>query len=79
MTTAHPTTVDIAGTAWPVYKLEALAAGLVAGVLLLFVTGAPQVAVLAAAAITAMRWALGHVTARRDAGVVRHERALAAH
>ncbi|WP_431972218.1 hypothetical protein [Nocardia sp. bgisy134] len=79
MATAHPTTVDIAGTAWPVYKLEALAAGLVAGVLLLLITGAPQVAVLAAAAITALRWTLGYVTTRRDAGVLRHRRALSAH
>ncbi|WP_067849382.1 hypothetical protein [Nocardia lijiangensis] len=79
MATAHPTTVDIAGTAWPVYKLEALAAGLVAGVLLLLITGAPQVAVLAAATITAVRWTLGQITARRDAGVIRRPRALSAH
>ncbi|MCP2293523.1 hypothetical protein [Nocardia amikacinitolerans] len=79
MATAHPISVDIAGTAWPVYKLEALAAGLVAGVLLLLITGSPQIAVLAAAAITVLCWTLGHVAARRDAGVVRRPRALSAH
>ncbi|WP_431958536.1 hypothetical protein [Nocardia lijiangensis] len=78
MATAHPITVDIAGTAWPVYKLEALAAGLVAGVLLLLITGAPQVAVLAAAAIAALRWTVGHLALRRDA-VIRRPRALSAH
>lgn len=54
-----PATVDIAGSAWPVYKLEALVAGFVVGVLLLLVVGSPQTAVLAAAAVAAVRWILG--------------------
>ncbi|MET8780079.1 hypothetical protein ABZV58_34250 [Nocardia sp. NPDC004654] len=78
MATAHPTSVDIAGTPWPVYKLEALAAGLVAGALLLLITGVPQVAVLAAAAVAALRWTVGHVTARRGTAI-RRPRELATH
>lgn len=52
-------TVDIAGSAWPVYKLEALVAALVVGALLLLIVGSPQVAVLAAAAVAAVRWTIG--------------------
>lgn len=51
------TTVDIAGTAWPLYKLEALAVGLVALLLVLTVTQVLQTAVLTAAgAATAVWW-----------------------
>ena len=53
---ARARTVDIAGTRWPVYKLEALALGLLACLLLLLITGSPQIAVLAAAAVGALRW-----------------------
>ncbi|WP_405135894.1 hypothetical protein [Nocardia sp. NBC_01388] len=49
-------TVSIAGTAWPVYKLEALAAGLIIALVLLLITGSPQIAVLAAATAVALRW-----------------------
>ncbi|WP_194829153.1 hypothetical protein [Nocardia sp. XZ_19_231] len=56
---AASATVDIAGSAWPVYKLEALVAALVVGALLLLVVGSPQVAVLAAAVVAAVRWAVG--------------------
>jgi hypothetical protein len=40
---AASATVDIAGSAWPVYKLEALVAALVVGALLLLIIGSPQV------------------------------------
>jgi hypothetical protein len=56
---AASATVDIAGSAWPVYKLEALVAALVVGALLLLIIGSPQVAVLAAAAVAAVRWTVG--------------------
>ncbi|MFF2087669.1 hypothetical protein ACFVVM_28160 [Nocardia sp. NPDC058176] len=56
---AASATVDIAGSAWPVYKLEALVAGLVVGALLLLVVGAPQTAVLVGAAVAAVRWIVG--------------------
>ncbi|MFC4374418.1 hypothetical protein ACFO5K_09905 [Nocardia halotolerans] len=56
---AASATVDIAGSAWPVYKLEALVAGLVVGALLLLVTGSAQAAVLLAAAVAAVRWTVG--------------------
>ncbi|MFJ2669047.1 hypothetical protein ACIO14_32335 [Nocardia fluminea] len=56
---AASATVDIAGSAWPVYKLEALVAALVVGALLLLIIGSPQVAVLAAATVAAVRWTVG--------------------
>ncbi|MFC9967788.1 hypothetical protein [Nocardia ignorata] len=56
-------TVDVAGVAWPVYKLEALVAGLVVAALLLLVVGSPQVAVLAAASVAALRWVVGAASA----------------
>ena len=56
---AASATVDIAGSAWPVYKLEALVAGLVVGALLLLILGSAQSAVLAAAAVAALRWSVG--------------------
>lgn len=52
-------TVDVAGIAWPVYKLEALVAALVIGALLLLIVGSPQVAVLTAASVAAVRWTIG--------------------
>ncbi len=54
-------TVDIVGTRWPVYKLEALALGLLTCLLLFLITGSPQVAVLAAAAVGALRWTVALV------------------
>ncbi|MEV6226020.1 hypothetical protein AB0M13_30615 [Nocardia fluminea] len=60
LTSSAPSaTVDIAGSAWPVYKLEALVVALVVGALLLLIIGSPQVAVLAAAAVAAVRWTVG--------------------
>lgn len=49
-------TVDLAGTAWPLYKLEALAAGLLVFVLVLAVTQVLQPAVLTAAGVTVIVW-----------------------
>lgn len=48
--------VDIAGSQWPVYKLEALALGVLAGLVLVLVTGSPQVAILTAATFATLRW-----------------------
>ncbi|MEV6773126.1 hypothetical protein AB0N05_31280 [Nocardia sp. NPDC051030] len=73
MALVHPTqtvrtrsrgaTVDIAGTAWPVYKLEALVAALLTGLVLLLIIGSSQTAVLAAATVAALRWIVGAVRA----------------
>lgn len=49
-------TVDIAGTAWPLYKLEAIAAGLLAFLLVLMVTHTLQTAVLTAAGTAVVVW-----------------------
>ncbi|MBF6330114.1 hypothetical protein [Nocardia transvalensis] len=62
--TPPPASVDIAGTAWPVYKLEALGLALLTCLVLLLVTGSPQVAVLTAAAVATFRWVLA--VARRQ-------------
>ncbi|MFC4123598.1 hypothetical protein [Nocardia rhizosphaerae] len=61
---AATATVDIAGSAWPVYKLEALVAGLVVAALLLVIAGSAQAAVLTAAAVATARWTFGAVRAR---------------
>ncbi|GAB2654526.1 hypothetical protein ABI214_24830 [Prescottella soli] len=49
-------TVDIAGTAWPVYKLEAIAAGVLVFLLILAVTQVLQTAVLTAAGTAVVVW-----------------------
>ncbi|RVW05664.1 hypothetical protein [Rhodococcus xishaensis] len=49
-------TVDIAGTAWPLYKLEAIAAGFLVFVLVLAATQVLQTAVLAATGATVVVW-----------------------
>lgn len=49
-------TVDLAGTAWPLYKLEALAVGVLVFVVILATTATLQPAVLAAAAATVTAW-----------------------
>ncbi|MEV6139749.1 hypothetical protein AB0L63_27630 [Nocardia sp. NPDC051990] len=59
----RPATVDIAGSPWPMYKLEAIALGLVICVVLALITGSPQVAVLVAAGVGAGRWVVGQVGA----------------
>ncbi|MCQ4119070.1 hypothetical protein [Rhodococcus tibetensis] len=51
-----PRTVDLAGTAWPLYKLEAVAVGLLVFVAVLAVTETAQVAVLTAAAVAVVVW-----------------------
>ncbi|MFE5289651.1 hypothetical protein ACFRAQ_32185 [Nocardia sp. NPDC056611] len=71
MAVVHPTdteravarvaAVDIAGTAWPVYKLEALFAGVVVALTLALITGSAQAAVLGAAVIAALRWIAGSI------------------
>ncbi|WP_043650184.1 hypothetical protein [Nocardia thailandica] len=61
-----PATIDIAGSAWPVYKLEALAAGLIVCALLGLITCSAQLAVLAAAGVAALRWAFGAARAARS-------------
>ncbi|MFE3444833.1 hypothetical protein ACFXNW_17525 [Nocardia sp. NPDC059180] len=60
---ARPASIDIAGSAWPVYKLEALVAGLLAGLALALIVGSAQVAVLAAAAVSSLVWVVGLVRA----------------
>ncbi|MGW4480700.1 hypothetical protein [Rhodococcus triatomae] len=49
-------TIDIAGTSWPLYKLEALAVGLLVFLAVLVVTGALQPAALTAAGATVVVW-----------------------
>ncbi|WP_067655371.1 hypothetical protein [Nocardia harenae] len=71
MTAVHPDsriaerpTVLLAGVPWPIFKLEALALGLVALLILLLVTGSPAVAVLGGAGLAAGRWVLAAVSPR---------------
>ena len=52
-------TIEIAGTAWPLYKLEALVAAGIVFLLLAVVVQSLQVAVLAAAAIAVVVWIAG--------------------
>ncbi|MQY21242.1 hypothetical protein [Nocardia macrotermitis] len=56
--------VDIAGVRWPVYKLEALALGLFVALALVLITGSAQLAVLVAAAVAAVRWAVAVIGPR---------------
>ncbi|OUS96585.1 hypothetical protein [Rhodococcus sp. NCIMB 12038] len=49
-------TVDLAGTEWPLYKLEALAVALLVFVTILVVTQTLQAAVLTAAAAAVVVW-----------------------
>ncbi|MEV6322064.1 hypothetical protein AB0M45_12845 [Nocardia sp. NPDC051787] len=69
MAVVHPpvrgATIDIAGSAWPVYKLDAVVAGLVSCLVLALITGSLQVAVLAAAALGSAWWVGGLAAARR--------------
>ena len=71
MAVVHPSTrpaaVDIAGTAWPTYKLEAVVLALVTCLVLTLIAGSLQVAVLVAAAIGATRWIIGTVARRETA------------
>ncbi len=54
----RPAAVDIAGTAWPIYKLEAIAAGLVVFFVALVVLQSLQIAVLGAAVIATAVWVM---------------------
>ncbi|QBJ94832.1 hypothetical protein ERC79_01765 [Rhodococcus sp. ABRD24] len=53
---SHAATVDIAGTAWPLHKLEAVAAWLGTFLLVLTVTQVLQIAVLTAAVVAVVVW-----------------------
>ncbi|MGY1899026.1 hypothetical protein [Nocardia gipuzkoensis] len=76
MAVVHPparsATIDIAGSAWPVYKLDALFVGLAAFLVLALITGSLQIAVLVAAALSAARWLIGLASVRRDEPGQRH-------
>ncbi|MBF6221336.1 hypothetical protein IU479_24855 [Nocardia abscessus] len=75
MAVVHPprsATIDIAGSAWPVYKLDALFVGLAAFLVLALITGSLQIAVLVAAALGAARWLIGLASVRRDEPGQRH-------
>ncbi|MGF0312662.1 MULTISPECIES: hypothetical protein [Nocardiaceae] len=54
--TAALRSVDVAGIAWPVYKLEALALGSFVFVAMLVIAGSLHAAVLAGAAIAVAAW-----------------------
>ncbi|MBY3793318.1 hypothetical protein HQP42_13065 [Rhodococcus fascians] len=49
-------TVDVAGVEWPLYKLEAVAIGLVVFVATLALVGSLQAAVLGGAAVAIAAW-----------------------
>lgn len=48
--------IDLAGTEWPLYKLEALVAGFLVLLALFVITGSGQTAVLSAAAAATVTW-----------------------
>ncbi|MGB3371146.1 MAG: hypothetical protein WBA81_11040 [Rhodococcus sp. (in: high G+C Gram-positive bacteria)] len=64
---ASTSTVDIAGTDWPVYKIEALVLGAVVFLGALALTTSLQVAVLAGAASTVVAWWTLLIVERRAA------------
>lgn len=49
-------TADVAGIAWPVYKLEALALGFLVFAATLVIAGSLHAAVLAGAAVAVVAW-----------------------
>ncbi|MGW5383734.1 hypothetical protein [Nocardia sp. NPDC003963] len=53
------TVVDIAGSRWPVYKLEALIVGLLVFLVPAVVLGSVQTGVLLGAAVGALLWTTG--------------------
>ncbi|WP_063064740.1 hypothetical protein [Nocardia violaceofusca] len=57
-------TVRLAGVPWPVYKLEAVALGLLLALMLGLITGSAQLAVLIGAGFAALRWIVGLVADR---------------
>ena len=52
----RPASVDVAGTAWPLYKLEALVAAVLVLLTLFAITADAQTAVLAAAGTATVVW-----------------------
>ncbi|MEV3959810.1 hypothetical protein AB0M34_02765 [Nocardia sp. NPDC050193] len=54
-----PAVVDIAGSRWPVYKLEALVVGLLVFLVGTVVPGSAQTGVLLGAAVGALLWSTG--------------------
>ena len=48
--------IDLAGTEWPLYKIEALVAGFLMLFALFVITGSAQTAVLSAAAAATVTW-----------------------
>lgn len=57
--------VDIAGSDWPVYKLEALAAGLLVFLVVTLVLGSTQAGVLLGAGFGGLLWSTGRWRAAR--------------
>ncbi|MET8797506.1 hypothetical protein ABZV91_13845 [Nocardia sp. NPDC004568] len=57
--------VDIAGSRWPVYKLEALVVGLLVFLVAALVLGSVQAGVLLGAAVGAALWSAGRWRAAR--------------
>lgn len=55
----RPRTVDIAGTAWPLFKLEALVAAVIVFLVAALIVQSLQVSVLAAAATGVIVWLAG--------------------
>ncbi|MGW6336212.1 hypothetical protein [Nocardia rhamnosiphila] len=54
-----PAAVDIAGSRWPVYKLEALVFGLLVFLVAAVVLGSVQTGVLVGAAVGVLLWSAG--------------------
>ena len=57
--------VEIAGSRWPVYKLEALVVGLLVFLVAALVPGSVQTGVLLGAAVGALLWSVGWWRATR--------------
>ena len=57
----HVAMLDIAGSPWPVFKLEALAAGLIVFLIALVVGASMQIAVLGGAALATSAWVVGRL------------------
>lgn len=55
----EPVAVDIAGSRWPVYKLEALVVGLLVFLVGTVVPGSVQTGVLLGAAVGVLLWSAG--------------------
>lgn len=60
--------IELAGTVWPLFKLEAIAAGLLTLLVVALITGSAQAAVLTGAAVATGLWAAGAVRGRSTLG-----------